>query len=583
MVVVQTHRRATQTLLLMSRGAVSLLLVFIALANVITAMVTRPLEPAVFMERFVYLDTVWWGPQGRFVAGVLLLVVARALMRGKRQAWWLAVGLLGFSLLSVAVSRAHMSYLPVAVALLAALLVLAPLFPNRSDPITQRRGYIALAVSLSCLALLHGIHQFWPRQVADEIAEINTGVRIIALFLVRGLLFLFLGYGVFEILRPVLASHPLLHRDEQARARSIVRHFGRTTLAHFAIGVDKSYFWSTSGRAFIAYRLVGRVAVVLGDPIGPEEEADSLLGAFLEYRQRQDWLVAMWQAGPRVRQVCRQHGLHAYKMGEEAVVEIAHFTTQGKIGAPVRHSIARAKRDGITVHCFQGTPPPDAIFAGMKSISAGWLEQHKTHTQMGFSMGRFPADWSPQLLTVVALTPQEEVQAFLTWTPLYAENGWSLDNMRRLSVTTPGTMEMLIAESIEWARAQGYERMSLGLAPLAGLGAGLNTPLDGTVSGVAEARGSRQSVSWVERSASFLHSRKLLLGNYTSLYAFKAKFQPTWSPRYLIISDPGALPRVGTALLAVHGYSWLTMLKETWMQVASKPRRTQPPQCDKAA
>jgi phosphatidylglycerol lysyltransferase len=286
-------------------------------------------------------------------------------------------------------------------------------------------------------------------------------------------------------------------------------------------------------------------------------------------------LAAIWQASPRLAQSCRRWHLHAYKMGEEAVVDAATFTTQGKAGAPVRHAVTRAQRDGISVHCWQGVPLPDPVLAGMKRISVAWLAEHGTQTQMGFSMGRFPTDWSPELLTVAALTPAGEVQAFLTWTPLYTGNGWALDLMRRLQETTPGSMELLIAESIAWGRAQGYSRMSLGLAPLAGLGAGLDTPRENDTAGKRER--SAYAVSWLERSASFLHQRKLLLGNYTSLYAFKAKFRPAWEPRYLVLSDATALPRLGTALLAVHGYSWLTMLKDTWILRVRPHRRARKP------
>ena len=38
---------------------------------------------------------------------------------------------------------------------------------------------------------------------------------------------------------------------------------------------DKSYFFSEGERAFLAYRVVGGVAIVSGDPIGPPEELDA--------------------------------------------------------------------------------------------------------------------------------------------------------------------------------------------------------------------------------------------------------------------------------------------------------------------
>lgn len=567
--VMYPRRRSAQALTLVGRGVLALLLIVTALANVITAIVARPWQQALVVEHFVDLDMPWWGTQGQVVVGVLLLLVARALMRGKRQAWWLAVGLLAYALVSSLFSRSHFNYMPVSLALLGVLLVLAPLFPTRSDPHALRRGYIALGVIAFCLVAQREVHLLWPRQIVQEESHIGPHLRMIVLLLLRGLTFLFVGYGVLETLRPVLEARRL-QRDELAHAESIVQHYGRATLAHFALTTDKSLFWSENRRAFIAYRFASGVAVILGDPIGPEEELQPLMLAFLAYCRRQDWLLAIWQASPRLARWCREWNLHTYKMGEEAFVDAGMFSTQGKAGAPVRHSVTRAKRDGISVYCWQGESLPDPILSGMKSISAAWLAEHGTHTQMGFSMGRFPADWSLDLLTVAALNPAGDVQAFLTWTPLYNAHGWALDVMRRLKETTPGTMEMLIAESIVWARAHGYTRMSLGLAPLAGLGAGLEAPLEHSGSG--ESWKPAYRISWLERSASFLHQRKLLLGNYTSLYAFKAKFRPVWEPRYLVISDAAALPRMGTALLEVHGYRWLTMLKET-LALCARPLR----------
>lgn len=569
--VINPHRRSLHALTLAGRGILASLLIVTAAANVITAIVASPWPQALYVEHFVDLDSPWWGPQGQIVVGVLLLLVARALMRGKRQAWWLAVGLFAFSLISAIFSRNYHNYIPVSLVLLAVLLVLEPLFPTRSDPHALRRGYVALSVTIMCLVAQREVHILWPHQLVQDASHIGPPVRAVVLLLLRGLIFLFVGYGVLETLRPVLEAHRLQH-DDQVDADYIVRRYGQATLAHFALTGDKSYFWSANRQAFIAYRLAAGVAVMLGDPIGPEEELEPLLLAFLKYCTHQDWPVAIWQASPSLAQRSRQWSMHPYKMGEEAFVDASTFSTQGKAGAPVRHSVTRAKRDGISVHCWQGESLPDPILAGMKSISAVWLAEHETHTQMGFSMGRFPTDWSPELLTVAAVNPAGEVQAFLTWTPLHTANGWALDIMRRLKETTPGTMEMLIAESIEWARAHGYTRMSLGLAPLAGLGVGLDKPLEQREG--YDGQHPAHSVSWLERSASFLHQRKLLLGNYTSLYAFKAKFRPTWEPRYLVIGDTAALPRIGTALLEVHGYSWLTMLQETWMHCVHPLRRS---------
>ena len=372
--------------------------------------------------------------------------------------------------------------------------------------------------------------------------------RTDVLLVLRVLCFLVLVYGVMAILRPVRLHSSLRHLD-CLRTERVVQSYGRLALVYFALSADKNYFWSETGLSLIAYRVVQGVALALGDPIGPEEEREQVLNAFLAFCKRQDWRVGLYQASPHTHVFCQKYDLYPYKIGEEAVIDIASFTLQGKSGAAVRHAVSRAKRDGVIVHCWHGQTLPDTLFAGMKHLSATWIQERKIQRQLGFSMGRFPTDWAPELLTVVALSSTGEVQAFLTWTPMYAGEGWALDVMRRGKETSPGTMEFLIAESVAWARIHGDKRMSLGLAPLVGL--------IGTIS-------HSSSLSFIERSAAYLHHQGLLLGQYRSLYAFKAKFQPQWEERYMIVSERQSLPQILLAMARVHGYGVRPLLQEAW-------------------
>src|SRR5205085_12097821 len=66
---------------------------------------------------------------------------------------------------------------------------------------------------------------------------------------------------------------PWRHRAQQAardrrRAHELVRLHGDDTLAPFTLRHDKAYFFADEGAAFLAYRVVGGVAIVSGDPVG---------------------------------------------------------------------------------------------------------------------------------------------------------------------------------------------------------------------------------------------------------------------------------------------------------------------------
>ncbi len=55
---------------------------------------------------------------------------------------------------------------------------------------------------------------------------------------------------------------------------------------------DKSFFFSPTRRAFLAYRVVGGAALVSGDPVGDEAEFDALLAEFRRVAHARGWRLA---------------------------------------------------------------------------------------------------------------------------------------------------------------------------------------------------------------------------------------------------------------------------------------------------
>lgn len=531
------------------------LLVAFALCGVLMGILVRPWAPTYILGL---------GRMGGIAIWLLLLLVARALARGKRHAWLLSVGLLALLGAFSYENRGVRVLFPFILALFLAFVMLAPLFRARSDPRALLRGYVSLVVGSAALVSHRAMYGLLRPVIPQPYS---------LLFLIRTVAFLFLSIGVIEILRPVLPRHVLSISEststESGHVRAIVKRYGCHSLAHFAQGPNMSYFWADSGQAFLAYRVCQGVAVMLGDPIGREEELAALVQRFSTFCRRLDWEFAIYQASPATLAYLASEGIHAIKVGEEAIIDTTTFTLQGRVGAPVRHAIARAQRDNVTVSIWYGETIPEPVFAGMRQVSIAWLHAQHTYTQMGFSMGRFPADWSPELLTAVALDQNGVVVAFLTWTPLYQGNGWTLDNMRRVEQTPPGTMEYLIAESVEWARVRGYRSMSLSLAPMAGLREEIRE-----INELAAPRWRiSSSARLLQRSAAYLHRRGLLLGSYRSLYAFKNKFQPMWQPRYLVLTDASALPRVLIALAVVHGMGWHAAIRDLRARALAIPSR----------
>lgn len=242
-------------------------------------------------------------------------MVSRSLARGKRQAWLLAIGLLTLQFISSRLTRHGMRYMLIDFVALIVLVALAPLFPTRSDPRATQRGYAAIALSIASFTALQLILRVWD----PEFTPLTDSLRPLALLLAQAALFIALTYGLVEVLRPVIGVRQ--QRGERDQALKLIHAYATHATAYFATAPEIRYFWFTSGQSFITYRLMRGVALALGDPVGPADEHAMLLAAFVDYCRRQDWVCAVYLASPALSQLSRRAGLHAYKIGEEAIIE----------------------------------------------------------------------------------------------------------------------------------------------------------------------------------------------------------------------------------------------------------------------
>src|SRR5205814_8138115 len=106
----------------------------------------------------------------------------------------------------------------------------------------------------------------------------------------------------------------------------------------------------------------------------------------------------------------------------------------------------------------------------------------------------------------------------------------------RLRSTPSGCNEWLICAAIGWARARGYEHVSLNFSAFAAL-----------LAPEAELTGAQE-----------LQARALraLRGHFQldNLLAFNRKFLPRWERRFVVYERRRDLPRVGIAALAAEAY-----------------------------
>jgi lysylphosphatidylglycerol synthetase-like protein (DUF2156 family) len=360
----------------------------------------------------------------------------------------------------------------------------------------------------------------------------------------------------------------------------LIRDYGGHPLAFFGLAPENLHFLAPGGEGLVNYRVMSNVAVVLGDPVCAPEAFERVTRSFLNFCALHGWPVAFYQTSPEHLDIYRALKLHAFKMGEEAILHPQTFTLSGSAMAKVRFNCHHAQREGITLHWYEGIPPAE-VMQHLEHISTAWLEHRagKEAAETGFSMGRFdelidnaeradlvanvstPSKDShravPRLVTGVATTRSGQACAFVTFTPIYGFSssegtatgnrpgvqgwGWTLDLMRRIPDAPRGVMELLLVRAIERFRSCGAQIVSLAMVAWAD---------------------TRQEMSPIQRQlTSFITDRLQLVETRQTLFKFKEKFHPCWQSRYVVASSTLALPKIALAVLRVRNYSGGRLLR----------------------
>jgi len=498
------------------------------------------------------------GPLARAVAvvtGIALLVASRGLARRRHRAWVVAVAIASASTALHVLHGLNDGTLASAVVLLA-LVARRHDFDRPGDSSTRRLALVRTLASASAILVYGGVALWINRMVADQpftpgfaLREIGAGLLGLN---IRGSRHLSGAFGQWFPLSLLLLAvtatawilagwlAPWRHRVRQEAgdrqlAHDLVASWGSDTLAPFVLRADKSYFFGDSRASFLAYRVVGGVAIVSGDPIGPERELDSLLAAFVAFAHERDWRIGILGAAEHRLPLYRRHGLLALYHGDEAIVDTASFSLDGRAIRKVRQSNHRLAQAGFTARTLRPGELDAPLRAELQAIADEW---RGAEPERGFVMAldSLFALGDDNAVFVVGFGPDGRAGGFLHFAVAPAGGALSLSSMPRLRSTPNGFNEWLICAAVDWARRTGYRRVSLNFAPFAALLA-------------PEVELTRAQE--VQRRALLRLKGHFQLDN---LLLFNRKFFPRWERRFVVYEQRRDLPRVGLAALAAEAY-----------------------------
>ncbi|MER5646905.1 phosphatidylglycerol lysyltransferase domain-containing protein [Streptosporangium sp. NPDC002524] len=566
------------------------------------------------------------------VLGILTVMLAHGLRRRKKRAWRAVMVLLPLSVV-MELLHAHRPFTAVVSVLVVVLLVIDRReFNALSDPRTRWRALWNLLV-LGVLDIVIGwvVVNAHPRYI---VGAPGAGERLqhvlLGLVGVEGpvayssertadlVYYSLLGLGaltavttLYLVLRPDRPVAELDPEQERTVRELLARHGARDSLGYFALRRDKSVVFSPTGKAVIAYRVVSGVMLASGDPIGDVEAWPGAIKRFMEEAERHAWVPAVIGCSETGGEVWTREGrLSALEIGDEAVIDVAAFTLEGRTMRNVRQMVNRVERAGYTCLVRRVGDLTEAEKDRIRHAADSW---RGTDTERGFSMalGRFgdPADAGCVVVTAHGHTGNTSKNApeNTSKNASKAESTSKAEGASEAGDTSKagGTSKASIVEgakdresardregpvsdegAVDGGTGTGEDiRAVLHFVPWGTDGIsldlmrrdheadpGLNDLLIVKALQAAPALGvSMVSLNFAMFRAALARGERLGAGpilrvwygvlvflsrwfQIESLYRFNAKFQPLWKPRFLVYPAARDLPRIGVSALQAEAF-----------------------------
>lgn len=478
--------------------------------------------------------------------GLALLVTSAFLFRGLRSAWIIAFSLSIVSLighLSKAPNYDEAAFAAITISILA---ITAGQYRRRSSQKWMQAGIKTAALSFAaflvfgCIGFyfidkIHfGIDFTWQQSllyslksfmlVEDESLHPVTHFGHEFIWIIRVAGFATWSFLIFTVIKPYLYT-PDTNESSRDRARLLASQYGNSSTDYFKLYKDKRFFFSEFNSAFIAYRVAGGFAIVLGEPVCAEQYKARVVEEFDRYCRKSGLRVAFYRVDETSIPLFENLQKQKLMIGQEAILDINSFTLEGKDKKSLRNALSSIQKKGYSIIIHEA-PHTEKMLAELETVSNEWLRDFGKK-EMQFSQGIFDAN-ELQNQDIIAIHDTEgSIKTFLNIIPDFSPGECTYDLIRRTNDAPGGAMDVLIITLIEYARKHKKRYINLGMAPMSGIS---------------------QPANIAEQLLKLAGKKMKRFRHYQGLREFKEKYASFWENKYLVYENDFDLLQLPVAL-----------------------------------
>jgi phosphatidylglycerol lysyltransferase len=262
--------------------------------------------------------------------------------------------------------------------------------------------------------------------------------------------------------------------------------------------------------------------ITLGDPIGPETEAQELIWQFYDECTNDGYDPVFYQVGERYLEYYVDLGLTIYKLGEEARIPLNGFNPKQSIDAKIWSGYQLLDQEGYSFEMIDSSSM-GRYLPELKAISNASLNAQQKK-ERGFSVGYFDESYLSNF-PIAVVKKNETPLAFSNILQGADRYELATDLLRYRPEAPAGIIDYMLINTMLWGQKHDYEWFNLGMAPLSGMNEHDFSP------------------GW-NKLANFVYTYGENIYEFKKVRTYKSQFNPKWEPKFLIAPGGWTLPRV---------------------------------------
>jgi phosphatidylglycerol lysyltransferase len=535
---------------LLMRVIPAFLIFTLGIVNIISSITPALSERMQRLQDFIPIDAIAASNYLVFITGLFLLLVAIFMLRGLRNAWWIALTMSAVSCIGHLTKAIDYEEATFAMVIFIILLFSRKEYIIKGNPKLHVIGIWSAVLSMIAVVIYGTIgfyfldkrhfgidFNLWQSIVytlKNFVLVGNTGLipatRFAKDFLISIYVsgFVSLSFLFYAIIRPYFLKEST-SPEEFEKAKLMVDKYGNSALDYFKTYSDKLIFSPEGINAFIAYRTAGHFAVALENPVS-ENHADlkQCVLLFDKSCYENGFKSIFYRVPEESLPLYKELSKKSLFLGQEGIVDLGRFTLEGGKNKALRNAINKVIDEGFksSVHI---PPIKDGLLQKLKAVSDEWLVSTE-HDEIIFSQGMFRWHELKNQTIITVENAEEKVIAFLNIIPDFTPGEGTYDLIRKTEDSPHGVLDFLIVELFKYMKSQNYSTVNLGFAPMSGIGDPHTFP---------------------ERTMKFAYEKIRSFSHFKGSRNFKEKFFPIWYNKYLIYSQDYDLMQVPAALSKV--------------------------------